>query len=163
MKRLLSCCLLAIGLLFSSEQLMAQGGCTTELESIADGNLDEVSKEYLRLKSYNNPYCDTTGSVFQALTLQLEKQLVATSASKEKVLSSMGSPYYQGPLADYENQKVTIGRDGKPSGKALPPAYKIPTGEYYIVYLWRKKDYLVFAFKGGKVIESRWWEKGNYR
>lgn len=150
-------------LLGTPMHLRAQGGCSTLLESIEDAPLDEVSKEYRRLKSYNNPYCDTTGSDLEKIMRTLGDQLVAAGASKDQVLTSMGEPYYKGALADYEKQKLTIGRDGKPTGKALPPSYKIPTGDYFIVYLWRNKDYLVFALKGDKTTESRWWEKGNYR
>jgi hypothetical protein len=144
-------------------QVQAQGGCSTELEDISTTDIESLSKEYLRLASYKNPYCDTTGSDFELIMKQLEKQIVAAGSSKENVLQMMGTPYYHGPLVEYENQKLTIGRDGKPKGKSLPPSYKIPTGEYYVVYLWRKKDYLVFALKGGKVVDSTWWEKGNYR
>jgi hypothetical protein len=144
-------------------QVQAQGGCSTELEDISTTDIESLSKEYLRLASYKNPYCDTTGSDFELIMKQLEKQIVAAGSSKENVLQMMGTPYYHGPLAEYENQKLTIGRDGKPKEKSLPPSYRIPTGEYYVVYLWRKKDYLVFALKGGKVVDSTWWEKGNYR
>ncbi len=141
----------------------AQGGCSTLLEDISTADLRSLAKEYTRLASYKNPYCDTTGSDFEMIMKQLEKSIVASGSSKEQVLEMMGTAYYHGPLAEYENQKLTIGRDGKPKGKSLPPSYKIPTGDYYIVYLWRKKDYLVFALKGGKVVDSTWWEKGNYR
>lgn len=140
-----------------------QGGCSTELEDMATSELDVLAKEYLRLASYKNPYCDTTGSDFDLIMKQLDKKIVAAGSGKQEVMAMMGTPYYHGPLAEYENQKLTIGRDGKPKGKSLPPSYKIPTGDYYIVYLWRKKDYLVFALKSDKVVESTWWEKGNYR
>ncbi|NQV54161.1 MAG: hypothetical protein HQ500_13325 [Flavobacteriales bacterium] len=152
----------ACGMLLLTSNIQAQGGCSTLLESIDDAPMEEVSTEFRRLKSYNNPYCDTTGSDFEKLMKKLGDQLVEVGATKDQVLSSMGEPYYQGALADYENQKLTIGRDGKPTGKALPPSYKIPSGDYFIVYLWRKKDYLVFALKGDKTAESRWWEKGKY-
>ena len=153
---------IACGMMFLTTNIQAQGGCSTLLESIDDAPMEEVSKEFRRLKSYNNPYCDTTGSDFEMLMKKLGDQLVEVGATKDQVLSSMGEPYYKGALTDYENQKLTIGRDGKPTGKALPPSYKIPSGDYFIVYLWRKKDYLVFALKGDKTSESRWWEKGKY-
>lgn len=157
--------LLALGLALITFSLSAnaQGGCGTLLESIEDAPMEEVGNEFRRLLSYKNPYCDTTGSDLQLLMEKLGKQLVEAKASKELVLSTMGTPYYKGALADYENQKLTIGRNGKPTGKALPPSYKLPTGEYFIVYLRRNKDYLVFAFKGDTCTDSTWWEKGNYR
>jgi len=155
--------LIAFGLMIISIPTMAQGGCSSILESIEAASLDEASQEFLRLGSYKNPYCDTTGSDYEQLMKKLEVLLTEASASKEMVVEKMGTPYYQGALAEYENQKLTIGRNGKPMGKALPPSYKIPTGEYFIVYLWRNKDYLVFALKGNTVTEARWWEKGDYR
>jgi hypothetical protein len=155
--------LFAIALFCAPQTLSAQGGCSTLLEDIQSASMDEVSTDYLRLLSYHNPYCDTTDSDFQKLMIRLSEQLVAAKASKETIVAHMGEPYYMGALADYESQKVTVGRDGKASGKALPPSYKLPTGEYFVVYLWRKKDYLVFALKGGKVTEIRWWQKGDYR
>ncbi len=157
--------ILAIVALFAVAQvqdLQAQGACSSTLESIENANMEEVSAEYKRLLSYQNPYCDTTGSDFEKLMKKLSAQLLEAKATTEIVLQNMGEPYYRGSLADYENQKVTIGRDGKPSGKSLPPAYKLPAGEYFVVYLWRKKDYLIFAVKGGKVVTTKWWKKGDY-
>lgn len=153
-----------IGLgIFANSHMLAQGGCSTILKSIENAETDSLGFEYKRLLSYKNPYCDTTGSDFEKIMRTLEKKLVTDNVSTEDVVKQMGTPYYKGALADYENQKLTLGRDGKATGKALPPSYKIPTGEYFIVYLWRNKDYLVFALKGGKVVESRWWEKGDFR
>lgn len=146
-----------------SNNAMGQGGCETSITDISGSSLADLSAEYLRLASYKNPYCDTTNSAFDKVQKALASSITAAKSSQEEVTSMMGTPYYQGPLAEYENQKVTIGRDGKPMGKSLPPSYKIPTGEYYIVYLWRKKDYLVFALKGGKVTDSTWWQKGDFR
>jgi hypothetical protein len=153
---------IALFFLVSIHQVNAQGACSTTLESIDNATMDEVSTEYRRLLSYRNPYCDTTGSDFEKLMRKLSGQLLETKASTENVLISMGDPYYKGSLAEFENQKVTIGRDGKPSGKSLPPSYKLPAGEYFVVYLWRKKDYLIFAFKGGNVVATKWWKKGDY-
>lgn len=162
MKQIIHTVLIAIFTLTNVLQMQAQG-CETTIESIETASTDELSSEYRRLLSYKNPYCDTTGSDFELLMDALAAKLSANKATKDQVLQAMGEPYYQGALADYENQKVTIGRDGKPSGKSLPPTYKIPSGEYYIVYLWRNKDYVVFALKGGAVSEHKRWVKGDYR
>jgi hypothetical protein len=146
-----------------SNYAYSQGGCETSITDVNASSLSDLSAEYLRLASYKNPYCDTTNSDFDKIQKALSNSITTAKSSQEEVIAMMGTPYYQGPLAEYENQKVTIGRDGKPMGKSLPPSYKIPTGEYFIVYLWRKKDYLVFALKGGKVTDSTWWQKGDYR
>lgn len=153
----------SITLALASEDSIAQGACGTTLPSIEEASIDELGAEYRRLGSYKNPYCDTTGSDFQLIMQRLAKEIVSHNATQDKAMELMPDAYYHGPLSEYENQKLTIGRDGKAKGKALPPSYKIPTGDYYIVYLWRKKDYLVFALKSGQVIEHTWWEKGNYR
>ncbi|MBT3647805.1 MAG: hypothetical protein HN542_06150 [Flavobacteriales bacterium] len=154
--------LAALLLLFMNTSY-AQGGCTTLLESLEAASATELCGEHKRLRSYKNPYCDTTNSIFHDIMKQIGIKAAKEGLTKEVVLSNMGEPYYHGPLADYEKQKVSVGRNGTRTGKALPPAYKIPTGEYYIVYFWRETDYLVFALKGGVVVETRWWEKGNFR
>jgi hypothetical protein len=154
---------LGLGIALGSLNANAQGGCSSLLESIESASMEEVAQDYRRLLSYKNPYCDTTGSDFEQLMKRAGVLITEAKVPQSKVVELMGEPYYQGMLSDYEKQKLTLGRDGKPTGKALPPLYKIPTGEYYIVYFWRNKDYLVFACKGGKVSESRWWEKGNFR
>lgn len=141
----------------------AQGGCTTLLESLEAATAEELCAEHKRLRSYKNPYCDTTNSTFHDIMKQIGLKAAKEGLTKETILTKMGEPYYHGPLADYEKQKVSVGRNGTRTGKALPPAYKIPTGEYYIVYFWRETDYLVFALKGGVVAETRWWKKGDYR
>jgi len=155
----------AVLLLVSTTHItLAQaGGCNTTLESIETASLEELSQDFLRLASYRNPYCDTTNSDYEKVMKRMEVVMKEQKVSKEDIIRLMGTPYYHGPLAEYENQKLTIGRDGKPKGKSLPPSYKIPPGEYYVVYLWRKKDYLVFALKGNQVSETTWWEKGSYR
>lgn len=94
---------------------------------------------------------------------ELAKELNTSKANADAIVAQLGEPYYRGPLSDYENQKVTVGRGGKMLGKALPPQFKIPAGDYYVVYFWRNKDYLTFALKGGQASEYSWWEKGNYR
>ena len=154
--------LIAIAITSFLGSIYAQGGCTTVLPSLDNASAVELCQEYKRLKSYKNPYCDTTNSVFHDVMNRIGDKVVEEKLSKEAILEAMGDPYYHGTLADYESQKVTLGRDGKQKGKALPPGYKIPTGEYYIVYLWRDKDYLTIALKGNQAMESRWWEKGNY-
>ena len=137
--------------------------CGTMLESIEGASLDALSKEYVRLKSYQNPYCDTTNSDYHKLMKEMASQLKSGGADAETIVAYLGEPYYRGSLAEYENQKVRVGRGGQMIGKALPPQFKIPAGEYYVVYLWREKDYLVFALKGGSCTDFTWWEKGNYR
>lgn len=137
--------------------------CGTMLESIPDAGIEELGKEYQRLKSYSNPYCDTTNSDFHKIMQELANKFKSSGSSADQVIAQMGEPYFRGSLAEYENQKVTVGRGGKMLGKALPPQFKIPAGEYYIVYLWREKDYLVLAQKAGKTVDYSWWEKGNYR
>ena len=93
---------------------------------------------------------------------ELAKKLTAANSSPDAVVTQLGEPYYRGALSDYENQKVTVGRGGKMLGKSLPPQYKIPAGDYYVVYLWRDKDYLIFGFNAEKATAYKWWEKGNY-
>ncbi|MDB4105345.1 hypothetical protein N9545_07445 [Salibacteraceae bacterium] len=161
MKLQISTLIIAFSLTLT-QNINAQGACSTLLESIENASLDEASVEFKRLLSYKNPYCDTTGSDFEKLMKKVSIDLLEVKASTDQVLGSMGEPYYKGSLADYENQKVTIGRNGKPSGKSLPPSYKLPAGEYFAVYLWRKKDYLIFAFKGGNATATKWWQKGDY-
>ncbi len=155
---------LVISILISltAQSVHGQGACSTTLESIENASMEEASSEFRRLLSYRNPYCDTTGSDFEKLMKKVSGQLLDSKASTETILNTMGEPYYKGSLADYENQKVTIGRNGKPSGKSLPPSYKLPAGEYFVVYLWRKKDYLIFALKGGNTVTTKWWTKGDY-
>lgn len=136
--------------------------CGTYLKDIAAATVDELSTEYQRLKSYSNPYCDTTNSDFHRIMKTLAEKQVAAKATPEAVQAAMGTPYFAGTLADYENQKVTVGRDGKMIGNPLPPQYKVPAGDYYVVYFWRKKDYLIYAFKAGKASAQAWWEKGKY-
>jgi len=155
---------LLLTLLFAAHlPTFGQGGCTTTLESIESAAFGELAAEYKRLHSYANPYCDTTNSQFHEIMIALGKKGKSEKIGQAEIVSSMGTPYFEGTLSSYEAQKITVGRNGRQTGKALPPAYKIPTGEYYIVYLWRKKDYLVFACQGGKVVDSKWWEKGDYR
>lgn len=137
--------------------------CGTMLEDIASASTEELGKEYRRLASYNNPYCDTTNSDLHKLMKQLASNLKASKANADAIVAQLGEPYYRGSLSDYENQKVTVGRNGKMIGKALPPQFKIPSGDYYVVYLWRDKDYLTFALKGDACTDFSWWEKGNYR
>ncbi len=137
--------------------------CGTTLESIKNANTDELIAEFKRLHSYSNPYCDTTNSDYHKIMISLANQFTASHASSDQVLEAMGEPYFKGPLSEYENLKVTIGRGGKPIGKSLPPQFKIPGGDYYVVYLWRNKDYLTFAFKDNGCSGHTWWEKGNYR
>ena len=150
---------------FSFQNIKAQEptACGTLLEDIESASLEEAGKEYRRLASYNNPYCDTTNSDLHKLMNHIAMSLKDSKANADQVVAELGEPYYRGPLSDYENQKVTVGRNGKMLGKALPPQFKIPSGEYYVVYLWRKKDYLTFAFKADQCAEYSWWEKGNYR
>lgn len=150
--------------LASSLSLFAQnpGACGTQLESITEASVEDLGKEYQRLKSYNNPYCDTTNSDFHLIMKELGNKLVAGKATQDAIIAQLGEPYFHGSLAEYENQKVTVGRNGKMMGKALPPQFKIPSGDYYVVYLWRKKDYLVFALKSGSASALSWWEKGKY-
>lgn len=155
--------ILGITFFLSAGSMSAQGGCSSILPSIEEASLDEVSKDYLRLHSYNNPYCDTANSDYDKLMHRLADMLEEVQASPDMVLEKMGKPYYRGALADYEKQKLTLGRDGKPTGKALPPSYKIPTGDYFIVYYWKNEYYLVHAFKAGKLSEARWWKKGDFR
>ena len=161
MKLYISTLIIAFILAFT-QNISAQGACSTLLESIENASLDEASAEFNRLLSYKNPYCDTTGSDFEKLMKKVSHDLLGIKASTDQVLGSLGAPYYKGSLADYENQKVTIGRNGKPSGKSLPPSYKLPAGEYFAVYLWRKRDYLIFAFKDGNATATKWWKKGDY-
>ena len=150
---------------FGIQTIQAQEptACGTMLESIEGAPIDELGKEYRRLKSYSNPYCDTTNSDLHKLMEELANQLNTSNATADAIVAQYGEPYYRGPLSDYENQKVTVGRGGKMLGKALPPQFKIPAGDYYVVYFWRNKDYLTFALKGSQSSEYSWWEKGNYR
>lgn len=150
---------------FGSFSLKAQEptACGTTLEDISTASTDDLGSEYRRLASYGNPYCDTTNSDLHKLMEQLAKNLKASKASAAQIVAQLGEPYYQGSIADYENQKVTVGRGGKMLGKALPPQFKIPSGEYYVVYFWRNKDYLTFALKAEQCVDFNWWEKGNYR
>lgn len=161
MKSLFTILLLAIFTLGAKAQ--EPTACGTLLEQIEGAPLDALSKEYFRLQSYQNPYCDTTNSDYHLLMKEMAQQMKASGANAETIVAHLGEPYYRGSLAEYENQKVKIGRGGKMIGKALPPQFKIPAGEYYVVYFWRDKDYLVFALKGGACTAYTWWEKGNYR
>ena len=136
--------------------------CGTYLKDINTASIEELAKEYQRLFSYGNPYCDTTNSDFHKIMKTLASKMVTAKSTKDVIKTNMGTPYFEGTLSEYENQKVTLGRNGKPIGKQLPPQYKIPAGEYYIVYLWREKDYMVFALKADKAAASGWWEKGDY-
>ncbi len=137
--------------------------CGTLVDDLESATLEELGKEYRRLASYNNPYCDTTNSNLHKLMKLIALRMSESKATAEKVVTELGEPYYQGPLSDYENQKVILSRNGKMLGKVLPPQFKIPSGEYYVVYFWRNKDYLTFAFKADQCTEYGWWEKGNYR
>jgi len=138
------------------------GACGTLIEDLHSATIEQLGQEYQRLKSYNNPYCDTTNSDFHKIMVELADKLVSGKAGKEAIIAEFGAPYFQGTLEEYENQKVQVGRNGKMIGTVLPPQFKIPAGEYYLVYLWRQKDYLVFALKGGAATASSWWEKGKY-
>ncbi len=155
---------LTIGLI-TSTGIKAQEptACGTALEDMETASIEELGAEYRRLASYNNPYCDTTNSDLHKLMQQIAKNMKESKANADQVVAELGEPYYRGPLSDYENQKVTVGRNGKMLGKVLPPQFKIPSGEYYVVYFWRNKDYLTFAFKAEQCAEYSWWEKGNYR
>lgn len=137
--------------------------CGTSIKDLSAATIEELGAEYRRLDSYHNPYCDTTDSDYHKLMKELAKKLKVSAADADAVVTQMGEPYFRGTLAEYEGQKVTIGRNGQPIGKSLPPQFKIPAGDYYVVYLWRKKDYLVFAFKADKCAGFSWWEKGNYK
>lgn len=138
------------------------GACGTLIEDLKSASIEQLGQEYQRLKSYNNPYCDTTNSDYHKIMAELANKLVAGKADKEAIIAEFGAPYFQGTIEEYEGQKVQVGRDGKMIGTMLPPQFKIPAGDYYLVYLWRKKDYLTFALKGGKASGSSWWEKGKY-
>lgn len=152
-------------LFFISLGSFAQGvtACGTSLESIADASIEDLGSEYRRLKSYSNPYCDTTNSEFHQIMKELAKKFKISGTNADGIVAQMEEPYFRGSLSEYENQKVTVGRNGQMLGKSLPPQFKIPAGEYYVVYLWRNKDYLVLALKGDKCTGFSWWEKGNYR
>lgn len=158
---------LLIALLLSvSTSLVSLGqeptACGTLLESIEAATIDELGTDYRRLQSYGNPYCDTTNSDLHKMMEALAQKLTAAKSNPDAVVAQLGEPYYRGTLSDYENQKVTVGRGGQMLGKALPPQYKIPAGDYYVVYLWREKDYLIFGFSANKASAYKWWEKGNY-
>ena len=155
---------IALGFFFTSNiNAQEPTACGTMLEDIESASLEELGKEYRRLASYNNPYCDTTNSDLHKLMKQIALTMKGSKSTPDQIVAQLGEPYYRGPLSDYENQKVTVGRGGKMLGKALPPQFKIPAGDYYVVYFWRNKDYLTFALKGGQASEYSWWEKGNYR
>lgn len=158
-KVIVVCCLLFLSIpLFSQDP----GACGTLIEDLKSASIEQLGQEYQRLKSYNNPYCDTTNSDYHKIMMELANKLVANKADKEAIIAEFGAPYFQGTLEEYEGQKVQVGRDGKMIGTMLPPQFKVPAGEYYLVYLWRKKDYLTFALKGNKASGSSWWEKGKY-
>lgn len=136
--------------------------CGSFIKDMDKATTEELTAEYQRLKSYENPFCDTTNSDFHKIMKTLAPKLVTAKSKSEAIIAAFGEPYFSGTLAEYENQKVSVGRDGKMIGTVLPPMYKVPPGEFYIVYLWRKKDYLIFALKGGTASASAWWEKGKY-
>lgn len=165
MNRILTAAL-GITLIFTaSNGLLAQdrGACGTLLESLPEASIEELGKDFRRLHSYRNPYCDTTNSDYHLLMKELANKMTAAHYNKDQILAQMGEAYFHGPISEYENQKVTIGRDGKRIGKSLPPQFKVPSGDYYVVYFWRNKDYLVFALQDGATTAHTWWEKGNYR
>ncbi|GAB5539433.1 MAG: hypothetical protein Salg2KO_15360 [Salibacteraceae bacterium] len=155
--------IILFSLCFSLVQAQAPSACGTMLESIEGAPLEELGKEFKRLDAYSNPYCDTTNSDYHKLMIEIANQITSMHGGEAQILSALGEPYFKGPLSEYENQKVTVGRGGKPIGKSLPPQFKIPSGDYYIVYFWRNKDYLTFALKDGACTGHTWWEKGNYR
>lgn len=157
-----TCVLIGVMLLASTSFCQEPTACGTLLPSIENATIEELGKEYQRLKSYNNPYCDTTNSDYHKIMIELGNELVKAKSNKDAIIAQLGEPYFQGTLQEYEGQKVRVGRDGKMIGTVLPPQFKIPAGEYYVVYLWRKKDYLVFALKSGAATASAWWEKGKY-
>lgn len=158
--------LFALAASFLSMDAMAQDDpgydttCTTQLENIEAASLQTLSDEMLRLKYLRVVTCKAIDSDLHKVMKTLGTKLTAKKAGQEEIVKYMGKPYFAGSLAEYEGQKVTVGRGGKIIGTFLPPMFEVPSGDAYVVYLWyTKKDYLVFAMKDGKVTDSTWWHK----
>lgn len=133
------------------------GDCYTDLD-LKTATVDEMTKEYHRLKDAQILACDTTNSTFHKLMQAIGKGIVKDKLEQAKVVELMGTPYWQGTSYEYENNKISLVR-GKVVGTVLPPMFEIPAGETYVIYLWRKTDYLVIAFKGGKASGVSWYKK----
>jgi len=134
--------------------------CVTQLKSLDAASLQTLSDEMLRLKYLRVVACKSIDSDLHKVMKTMATKLTKKKAGKEEIVKYMGKPYFAGTLADYEGQKVTVGRGGKPVGTFLPPMFQVPSGDSYVVYLWyTKEDYLVFALKQGKVVDSTWWHK----
>ncbi len=163
--------LLAIASLVSIQSLKAQDTteaeqteydttCTTQLTDMEAASLQELSDEMLRLKYMRVVACKRVDSDLHKVMKTMGRKLTAQKATREEIEQYMKKPYFAGTLSEYENQKVTVGRGGKVIGTFLPPMFEVPAGDSYVVYLWyTKKDYLVFALKEGKVVDSTWWHK----
>lgn len=155
MKKIFS--LLAFTAILSTAMAQYPGDCYTAID-FNTASVDEMTKEYHRLKEAQILACDTTNSTFHKLMQAIGKGIVKEKSEQAKVLELMGTPYWQGTSSEYENNKISLVR-GKVVGTVLPPMFEIPAGETYVIYLWRKTDYLIIAFKGGKASATSWYKK----
>jgi hypothetical protein len=136
--------------------------CGTSIQNFKETSIEELGNEFKRLKAYNNPYCDTTNSDLYKLMNQLAFEHKKAKSKPDGVIVSMGKPYFRGTMTEYEDLTLKVKHKGGKIENTLPPLFKIPAGRYYMVYLWRKKDYLVYAFTDNKCVGYSWWEMGDY-
>ena len=150
----------ALVLLFSIQLGQAQfypGDCATLL-NVDSASVEELAKEYHRLKSAKIVACDTTNSTFHKIMQAIGKGAIAEKMTQERYTELMGEAYWQGTAEQYETNKVSLVR-GKMVGAILPPMYEIPGGDSYVLYQWRKNDLLILAFKGGIASDVSWYRK----
>ena len=81
-------------LFITSASAQQPSACGTLLEDISAGTIEELGAEYRRLKSYSNPYCDTTDSDFNKIMNELAKKLVASKSSSEAIIAQLETPYF---------------------------------------------------------------------
>jgi hypothetical protein len=150
----------ALVLLFSVQLSQAQfypGDCATLLK-IDSASVEELAKEYHRLKSAKIVACDTNNSTFHNIMKAIGKGAISEKMTQERYTKLMGEVYWQGTAEQYENNKVTLVR-GKMVGAILPPMFEIPGGDSYVLYQWRKKDLMILAFKAGVASDVSWYKK----
>ena len=150
----------AILILCSVQVVNAQfypGDCATLLK-IDSASVEELAKEYHRLKDAKIVACDTTNSTFHHIMKAIGTGMSKARMSQSKTVELMGTPYWQGTSAEYEGNKVSLVR-GKVVGAVLPPMFEIPAGDSYVLYQWRKKDLMIIAFKGGVASDVSWYAK----
>lgn len=152
--------IIAIAIILGIQTVQAQfypGDCATLLK-IDSASVEELAKEYHRLKDAKIVACDTTNSTYHNIMKAIGRGMIAEKTTQDKAIELMGAPYWKGTSAEYEGNKVSLVR-GKVVGAVLPPMFEIPAGDSYVLYLWRNKDYMIIAFKGGVASDVSWYRK----